>query len=127
MARLGNLIIKATKRYFKNQARKQNNTKSTYLPAWVDSSKDAGGLNKYRMDYLNYLRNMPYTDYLNTAHWRNTRQRALVYYKYTCQKCGAKDNLHVHHKSYANKGFEQVAIDLTVLCQTCHKKVHKKH
>lgn len=127
MGRIGNMIIRETKRYFKNQARKQNPKKSTYLPAWVDSSKDAGGLNKYRTEYLNYLRNMPYTDYLNSTHWQNLRPKALKYYSYKCQKCGCKNDLHVHHLSYANKGFEQIAIDLTVLCSTCHKKVHKKH
>jgi len=38
-----------------------------------------------------------------------------------CLICGSKENLEIHHKNYTKK-FE----DCLLLCQPCHKKIHRK-
>ena len=43
---------------------------------------------------------------------------------YTCQECGGKENLHIHHK---NRNKKDNNIDnLICLCNKCHGKKHKK-
>lgn len=43
-----------------------------------------------------------------------------------CERCGATDNLLVHHKTYENKGNEHLHLDdLTLLCKHCHRHEHK--
>ena len=45
----------------------------------------------------------------------------------TCQKCGAKEKLHVHHViGFANKEIRADANNLVLLCVKCHRFVHSK-
>ena len=74
---------------------------------------------------FHFLQTMPYDKYLKTDHWACTRKEALEYYHHTCQQCGDKTGLHVHHLSYVNRGLETMD-DLVVLCNFCHKKIHHK-
>lgn len=70
------------------------------------------------------LRSMPYTDYLKTEHWQYTRTKALKRARYRCQLCNRGNiSLHVHHRTYENRGYEQND-DLIVLCADCHRKFH---
>jgi hypothetical protein len=72
------------------------------------------------------LRAMPYNQYLQTKHWKKTRQLALDYAGHACQICNASGvTLDVHHRTYERLGNEQVA-DLTVLCRSCHSTFHGK-
>ncbi len=66
------------------------------------------------------------------------KQQVLKRDNYTCQNCGSKDNLHVHHLSglYGNlrggvpfynlpwRNFEQ---QMVTLCNSCHSKIHNFH
>lgn len=65
-----------------------------------------------------------YADYLQSPHWKTTRAAAIVRAGGRCQVCNATGTLHVHHRSYLNKGHEQPG-DLTVLCENCHRLFHE--
>jgi len=71
------------------------------------------------------LKSMPYKEYLQTDHWKETRKKALHRANYKCQLCSNKDALNVHHNTYENRGQEKDE-DLIVLCQECHAKHHEK-
>lgn len=68
-----------------------------------------------------------YSILLRRKEWKRKRAIILKRDKYTCQKCGAKKYLHVHHKWYINgkKPWEVPNSYLVTLCKKCHKKVHK--
>lgn len=80
------------------------------------------------------LRSMPYGSYLKTEHWRRVRCAMLIAYDARCSRVGCDDameqhyfgdqaDLHVHHKSYANRGYERFE-DLELLCKLCHRREH---
>jgi len=71
----------------------------------------------------NRRREMPYTDYLQTAHWRETRKRKLMAVGCKCERCNNYRNLEVHHLTYDRLGDERMD-DLEVLCPDCHRKAH---
>jgi len=79
----------------------------------------------YIQDQINNLKNMPYKEYLQTEHWREKRKSALYRANNKCQLCGNKENLHVHHNTYDNRGQEKDE-DLVVLCEICHARHHGK-
>lgn len=68
---------------------------------------------------------MEYRDYLNTDTWNEKRKARLKIDRYTCQMCGSRHDLEVHHFTYRNKGCENVWKDLVTLCDECHRKVHR--
>ena len=74
---------------------------------------------------LEALKTMPYREYLETEHWKQLRMEMLKKAKFMCQLCAAKGQLHVHHKTYENRGNEPYS-DLIVLCANCHGKFHDK-
>ena len=65
-----------------------------------------------------------YPEYLRTAHWRQTRQRALQRAGFRCQRCDdLAPPLEVHHRDYRHLGAERER-DLIVLCRVCHFHAH---
>lgn len=68
---------------------------------------------------------LPYKDYLQTDHWKETRKQALFRSGRKCQLCSNMGNLHVHHNNYDNL-WEETDNDLIVLCDKCHAKFHDK-
>jgi 5-methylcytosine-specific restriction endonuclease McrA len=69
---------------------------------------------------------MPYPEYLQTEHWHKVRDRALRRAGYRCQLGAShKGKLHVHHRTYENRGCEEDK-DVIVLCEDCHAKHHGK-
>lgn len=42
-----------------------------------------------------------------------------------CAKCNSQDNLHIHHIVPLSQGGDNNLSNLILLCQFCHKKVHK--
>lgn len=71
------------------------------------------------------LRSMPYDEYLKTEHWQNVRATALMRADNRCQLCNSPHQLHVHHRTYENRGRE-TSQDVIVLCKKCHAKFHNK-
>lgn len=70
-----------------------------------------------------------YAKYLQSAHWQERRQQAIVDSENKCEDCELPrwlssfvygQDLHVHHLSYAHLGHEADE-DLQVLCARCHE------
>lgn len=68
------------------------------------------------------LREMPYSEYLQTEHWHQVRLRAIKRYLNQCL-CG-QDAREAHHVSYERRGFERPE-DVVALCRACHKLWHE--
>jgi hypothetical protein len=68
---------------------------------------------------------MPYSRYLNTPHWRDFSAQAKRDARGRCRLCNADGELHVHHRTYERRGFENKD-DVIVLCADCHGKFHDK-
>ena len=68
---------------------------------------------------------MEYNEYLKSEHWNKRKKTALKWWENRCALCNSDDELHVHHRSYANLGQEPLS-DLIVLCKSCHELFHDK-
>lgn len=60
--------------------------------------------------------------YLKSKHWFGPKKAKLFYVK-SCEQCGSKSNLDVHHKEYRNL-YDVELPDLMILCRSCHDKFH---
>lgn len=70
------------------------------------------------------LRSMPYSEYLQTPEWQETRRRAMKRAGFRCQVCNAYGvRLNVHHRTYERRGCEENQ-DLITLCEGCHEIFH---
>ena len=79
---------------------------------------------KKKKDAINYREK--YQEYLKSPHWQALRIKALDRDLYLCRICRSSKKLHVHHRSYKNKGLNGMEIeDLTTLCEKCHNLFHK--
>jgi 5-methylcytosine-specific restriction endonuclease McrA len=76
-----------------------------------------------KMGSVEWLRVIPYSEYLETDHWKKQRASALRRADYRCQLCNKSGELHVHHRTYERRGCESPN-DLIVLCRPCHEKFH---
>jgi DNA-directed RNA polymerase subunit RPC12/RpoP len=76
-----------------------------------------------RQQKADALKVMPYSAYLKSGHWHDTREKALLRAGYKCQICSAPNGLHVHHRTYARRG-DEAKDDVTVLCASCHSIFH---
>lgn len=75
--------------------------------------------------YLNYIKSLPYKDYLQSIHWQHFRKEAIKFFRGECQLCNSNNNLNVHHRTYDNLGRETFN-DVILLCGNCHNKFHEK-
>jgi len=64
-----------------------------------------------------------YHAYLNSPAWRSRRNRAISLAGWRCERCTAKRDLQVHHRTYERLGAERDE-DLEVLCADCHEGHH---
>ncbi len=64
-----------------------------------------------------------YAAYLQSAHWRTTRQRKLEAVGRRCQLCGDTHRIEIHHNRYDHLGAEPMD-DLIALCHDCHQHFH---
>jgi hypothetical protein len=63
--------------------------------------------------------------FYNRSFWYGLRKEALLRYGYTCQSCGViHKSVHVHHIVSRFLGGKDEGSNLTVLCNSCHKKAH---
>lgn len=66
-----------------------------------------------------------YATYLQSDHWKKVK-KAMYSMKSRCHVCFiGEENLNIHHITYENIGNEGY-FDLVVLCQDCHKKIHRE-
>lgn len=73
-----------------------------------------------------------YRKYLNSAKWKEIRQKVIARDKSTCQICGKKakqdelQHFDVHHKNYKYIFREEEKLScLTLLCRNCHTEIEK--
>jgi hypothetical protein len=62
-----------------------------------------------------------------TKEWIELRKLALKRDNNTCQRCGKKKNLHVHHEKYASNSKNYLIVpltDLLTVCKPCHQVIH---
>lgn len=64
-----------------------------------------------------------YRNYLESPAWHCRRREALERGGHKCQLCASGRRLNVHHNTYARL-FNELPIDLCVLCRRCHRKFH---
>lgn len=71
-------------------------------------------------------KNISYNEQLETKEWKDYRNVVFANRGRTCEMCGAKTNLQVHHIKYVfgRKAWEYPIKDVMVLCRNCHKKIH---
>ena len=69
------------------------------------------------------LKSMDYQTFLKTDEWQRKRLDAIENARGQCERCGSKDGIQVHHKTYERRG-EELPEDLIVLCLRCHKNEH---
>lgn len=73
-------------------------------------------------------------EFLNSDYWNQIkriyrqpigRKEGIKRQYYTCEFCGSLEtmNLHLHHLTYKNIGFEK-AEELVRICYKCHSKIH---
>lgn len=66
---------------------------------------------------------LDYSQYILSVRWKLTREAALRRDGKACIRCGRKDKLQAHHKTYARLGDEALD-DLVTLCMACHRLEH---
>ena len=66
---------------------------------------------------------MQYDAYLRSPEWRSRAARQLAEDGQRCRVCNSGEDLHVHHRTYANRGAEKPG-DLVTLCGACHLSFH---
>ena len=64
-----------------------------------------------------------YYEYLKSDQWRLMRDGLFYRRGKECERCGGKDDIIIHHKTYDNV-FKEKEEDLEVLCNHCHKVEH---
>ena len=69
-----------------------------------------------------------YKLYLLSDQWNQKKLEALKWYFRACMFCGGKESLQVHHRPLGYKHLyrEDVATQLSVVCERCHKRHHRK-
>lgn len=66
-----------------------------------------------------------YSHHLNSDYWEKVASMVKARAKNRCQICNSDQNLHAHHRTYANRGREMDHLDdLTCLCGQCHAIFH---
>jgi 5-methylcytosine-specific restriction endonuclease McrA len=65
-----------------------------------------------------------YSRYINSAEWKSLRNQVIKRDKGTCQKCGSKSFLTVHHFSYPQNLGNETLDTLITWCEDCHNIHH---
>jgi 5-methylcytosine-specific restriction endonuclease McrA len=65
-----------------------------------------------------------YLKYLDSKEWSDIKIDIRIIKDNKCEICNSTKNLQVHHKTYKNL-FKEEPIDLMLVCDVCHKKIHK--
>ena len=54
------------------------------------------------------------------------RRQVLDRDDYTCQLCGSRQPLHIHHIHYRSQGGTHELANLLTLCHCCHRHIHDR-
>lgn len=69
-------------------------------------------------------RQIAYSAYLLSGHWKELRQTVLARDGFRCVRCPAKKHLQAHHRIYRNRFEDSQPEDLITLCRHCHEIEH---
>jgi hypothetical protein len=64
-----------------------------------------------------------YHAHLASDKWRDLRRRVLERCRGTCEGCGRRPAVHVHHLTYERLG-DEMLFDLAAVCRGCHARLH---
>lgn len=64
-----------------------------------------------------------YKLYLQSKHWKATREFIINKYDGKCELCGKEKGINIHHLTYERLG-EETENDLMCLCKKCHEVLH---
>jgi 5-methylcytosine-specific restriction endonuclease McrA len=64
-----------------------------------------------------------YYEHLASDRWADLRRRVLARCKGTCEGCGLRPAVQVHHLNYDRLG-DELLFDLVGVCLECHGKCH---
>lgn len=74
---------------------------------------------------IDYLKNMPYGDFLKTPYWKAVSYEIKRKFRFKCALCNKNTLLATHHRTYKNHGAEVSNLnDLICLCNDCHSVHH---
>jgi 5-methylcytosine-specific restriction endonuclease McrA len=59
--------------------------------------------------------------------WPKSKAAALERDEWTCQQCGSKENLEVHHWEPYQFSFDNSLDNLVTLCRSCHQDKHREY
>lgn len=65
-----------------------------------------------------------YQEYLQSEEWKEKRKNVLDRFCGRCCLCNMPGK-HVHHRTYKNLRTPEEVNDLCLLCEFCHKNVHR--
>ena len=66
-----------------------------------------------------------YRAYLLSPEWAEKRGLVMDRCSHTCEGCGKRRAVHVHHKTYDHLG-DEFLFELIGLCEECHERIHRK-
>lgn len=66
------------------------------------------------------------TKHWNRKIWPKIRNERMEIDGYRCVICDSTEDLQVHHVSYRFLNTEDEIYDCRTVCQSCHKRLHKK-
>lgn len=71
---------------------------------------------------------MPYEEQLQDNRWKAFRTFIFAVRGKKCERCGAVNNLQIHHPKYiyGRMAWEYTCKEVQVLCEKCHAAVHGK-
>lgn len=90
--------------------------------SWSGESWDEVNINHGKATIILALREMEYSDYLQTEHWRAVRREVWGRQKGKCDIC-PEQIAEVHHHHYHRRGFERPG-DVVGLCALHHDMQH---
>jgi 5-methylcytosine-specific restriction endonuclease McrA len=64
---------------------------------------------------------------LDPNSYKELWRRILLRDNWTCQVCGSKTNLQVHHQQLRSQSGSDEESSLITLCASCHAKLHCGH
>lgn len=82
-------------------------------------------LGKDNVSFKNDEKRPQYEEYIKSDAWKEKAAQRRELDDDTCQRCGAKNQLEVHHLWYDYLGNESLN-DLITLCSECHKECHRE-
>jgi len=99
--------------------------RETYRQMAADHYRDERAGQRDEWDQQSPARKAEYAAYLQSDHWKDIRQRALVRDRFLCQGCLRDKATEVHHLTYAHRG-DELLFELISLCDPCHERAHSK-